>query len=79
MPFDPREFLPGPTPFRPLGPFGPRDYFIPGARLPPPTLGPQEYGPSPDARDLMPSGFKDEPPPASQSSEDCSQALKQGP
>ncbi|MBZ3874895.1 Melanoma inhibitory activity protein 3 [Sciurus carolinensis] len=30
LPLDPQEFLPGPTPFRPLGSFGPREYFIPG-------------------------------------------------
>ncbi|XP_076964436.1 transport and Golgi organization protein 1 homolog [Callospermophilus lateralis] len=79
--FDPRDFFPGPAPFRPLGSFGPREYFIPGAPLPPPTHGPQDYGPPPAAKDLMSSGFKDEPPPTpdSQSSEGCSQALKQGP
>ncbi|XP_076697932.1 transport and Golgi organization protein 1 homolog [Callospermophilus lateralis] len=81
LPFDPRDFFPGPPPFRPLGSFGPREYFIPGAPLPPPTHGPQDYGPPPAAKDLMSSGFKDEPPstPDSQSSEGCSQALKQGP
>ncbi|XP_071475896.1 transport and Golgi organization protein 1 homolog [Marmota flaviventris] len=81
LPFDPRGFFPGPAPFRPLGSFGPREYFIPGAPLPPPTHGPQDYGPPPVAKDLMPSGFKDEPPPTpdSQSSEGCSQALKLGP
>ncbi|XP_076966822.1 transport and Golgi organization protein 1 homolog [Callospermophilus lateralis] len=81
LPFDPRDFFPGPAPFRPLGSFGPREYFIPGDPLPPPTHGPQDYGPPPAAKDLMPSGFKDEPPPTpdSQSSEGCSQALKQGP
>ncbi|KAM5125537.1 transport and Golgi organization protein 1 homolog [Callospermophilus lateralis] len=81
LPFDPRDFFPGPAPFRPLGSFGPREYFIPGAPLPPPTHGPQDYGPPPAAKDLMSSGFKDEPPPTpdSQSSEGCSQALKQGP
>ncbi|KAM4797619.1 transport and Golgi organization protein 1 homolog [Urocitellus parryii] len=83
LPFDPRDFFPGPAPapFRPLGSFGPREYFIPGAPLPLPTHGPQDYGPPPAAKDLMPSGFKDEPPytPNSQISEGCSQALKQGP
>ncbi|XP_071475421.1 transport and Golgi organization protein 1 homolog [Marmota flaviventris] len=81
LPFEPRGFFPGPAPFRPLGSFGPREYFIPGAPLPPPTHGPQDYGPPPVAKDLMPSGFKDEPPPTpdSQSSEGCSQALKLGP
>ncbi|XP_076698096.1 transport and Golgi organization protein 1 homolog isoform X1 [Callospermophilus lateralis] len=81
LPFDPRDFFPGPEPFRPLGSFGPREYFIPGAPLPLPTHGPQDYGPPPAAKDLMSSGFKDEPPPTpdSQSSEGCSQALKQGP
>ncbi|KAM5124846.1 transport and Golgi organization protein 1 homolog [Callospermophilus lateralis] len=81
LPFDPRDFFPGPAPFRPLGSFGPREYFIPGAPLPPPTHGPQDYGPPPASKDLMSSGFKDEPPPTpdSQSSEGCSQALKQGP
>uniref|UniRef100_A0A8C0JQ67 Transport and Golgi organization protein 1 homolog n=1 Tax=Canis lupus dingo TaxID=286419 RepID=A0A8C0JQ67_CANLU len=77
---DPREFLPGHAPFRPLGSFGPREYFIPGTRLPPPAHGPQDYPPPPAARDLLPSGSRDEPPPASQgSSQDCSQALKQSP
>uniref|UniRef100_A0A7N5KMK6 MIA SH3 domain ER export factor 3 n=1 Tax=Ailuropoda melanoleuca TaxID=9646 RepID=A0A7N5KMK6_AILME len=77
---DPREFLPGHTPFRPLGSLGPREYFIPGTRPPPPTHGPQDYPPPPAARDLLPSGSRDEPPPASQSgSQDCSQALKQSP
>ncbi|XP_077889781.1 transport and Golgi organization protein 1 homolog [Ictidomys tridecemlineatus] len=68
LPFDPRDFFPGPAPapFRPLGSFGPREYFIPGAPLPPPTHGPQNYGPPPAAKDLMPSGFKDETPPNSQ-------------
>ncbi|XP_071456146.1 transport and Golgi organization protein 1 homolog isoform X1 [Marmota flaviventris] len=82
LPFDPRDFFPGPAPFRPLGSFGPREYFIPGAPLPPPTHGPQDYGPPPVAKDLIkPSGFKDEPPPTpdSQSSEGYSQALKPGP
>uniref|UniRef100_UPI00403874B3 transport and Golgi organization protein 1 homolog n=1 Tax=Callospermophilus lateralis TaxID=76772 RepID=UPI00403874B3 len=81
LPFDPHDFFPGPAPFRPLGSFGPREYFIPGAPLPPPTHGPQDYGPPPAAKDLMSSGFKDEPSPTpdSQSSEGCSQALKQGP
>ncbi|KAM5125606.1 transport and Golgi organization protein 1 homolog [Callospermophilus lateralis] len=81
LPFDPRDFFPGPAPFRPLGSFGPREYFIPGAPLPPPTHGPQDNGPPTAAKDLMSSGFKDEPPPTpdSQSSEGCSQALKQGP
>ncbi|XP_076698865.1 transport and Golgi organization protein 1 homolog [Callospermophilus lateralis] len=81
LPFDSRDFFPGPAPFRPLGSFGPREYFIPGAPLPPPTHGPQDSGPPPAAKDLMSSGFKDEPPPTpdSQSSEGCSQALKQGP
>uniref|UniRef100_UPI004038884A A-kinase anchor protein 9-like isoform X2 n=1 Tax=Callospermophilus lateralis TaxID=76772 RepID=UPI004038884A len=81
LPFDPRDFFPGPAPFRPLGSFDPREYFIPGAPLTPPTHGPQDYGPPPAAKDLMSSGFKDEPPPTpdSQSSEGCSLALKQGP
>ncbi|XP_062066368.1 transport and Golgi organization protein 1 homolog isoform X3 [Lepus europaeus] len=77
--FDPREFVPGHTPFRPPGPLGPREYFIPGTRLPPPPP-PQDYAPSPAARDLLPSGSREEPPPASQSSsQDCSQALQQSP
>nr|XP_012591005.1 melanoma inhibitory activity protein 3 isoform X2 [Microcebus murinus] len=80
LPLDPREFLPGHTPFRPLGSLGPREYFTPGTRLPPPTHGPQDYPPPPAARDLLPSGSRDEPPPATQSSnQDCSQALKQSP
>ncbi|MBZ3873326.1 Melanoma inhibitory activity protein 3 [Sciurus carolinensis] len=61
LPLDSREFLPGPTPFRPLGSFGPGEYFIPGTQLPPPTHGPQDYSPSPTARDLTPSGSGDEP------------------
>ncbi|KAM9612656.1 transport and Golgi organization protein 1 homolog isoform 3-T3 [Trichechus inunguis] len=77
LPLDPREFIPGPTPFRPLGP---REYFIPGTRLPPPPHGPQDYPPSPAARDLLPSGSRHEPPSAPQSgSQDSSQALKQSP
>ncbi|XP_074172429.1 transport and Golgi organization protein 1 homolog [Rhinolophus sinicus] len=80
LPLDPREFLPGHTQFRPLGPLGPREYFIPGTRLPPPAHGPQDYPPSPAARDLLPSGSRDEPPPASRSgSQDSSPALKQSP
>ncbi|XP_053464115.1 transport and Golgi organization protein 1 homolog isoform X3 [Nycticebus coucang] len=85
LPLDPREFLPGHTPFRPLGSLGPREYFIPSTQpipstlLPSPAHGPQDYPPSPAARDLPPSGSS-EPPPASQSSnKDCSQALKQSP
>lgn len=75
--FDPREFIPGHPPFRPSGPPGPREYLIPATRLPPP---PQDYAPSAAARDLLPSGSRAEPPPASQSSsQDCSQALKQSP
>ncbi|XP_047393450.1 transport and Golgi organization protein 1 homolog [Sciurus carolinensis] len=78
LPLDPREFLPGPTPLRPLGSFGTREYFIPGTQLPPPTHGPQDYSPTPAARDLTPSGSRDESSSASQSSsQDCSQALKQ--
>ncbi|XP_062969943.1 transport and Golgi organization protein 1 homolog isoform X2 [Cynocephalus volans] len=80
LPFDPRGFVPGHTPFRPFGSLGPREYFIPGSRLPPPTHGPQDYPPPPAARDLLPSGSREEPLPASQSSsQDCSQALKQSP
>ncbi|XP_058525185.1 transport and Golgi organization protein 1 homolog isoform X1 [Ochotona princeps] len=75
--FDPREFVPGHPPFRPSGPPGPREYLIPATRLPPP---PQDYAPSAAARDLLPSGSRAEPQPASQSSsQDCSQALKQSP
>ncbi|XP_069846367.1 transport and Golgi organization protein 1 homolog isoform X1 [Dipodomys merriami] len=80
LPRDPREFLPGHAPFRPLGSLGPREYFIPSARLPPPTYGPQDYPPPPTARDSLPSGSGDETPSASQGSgQDCSQALKQSP
>ncbi|XP_012315147.2 transport and Golgi organization protein 1 homolog isoform X7 [Aotus nancymaae] len=80
LPLHPREFLPGHAPFRPLGPLGPREYFIPGTRLPPPTHVPQDYPPPPATRDLLPPGARDEPPPASQStSQDCSPALKQSP
>ncbi|XP_036133584.1 transport and Golgi organization protein 1 homolog isoform X7 [Molossus molossus] len=79
MPFDPRGFVPGHPHFRPGGSPGPREYFIPGPRLPPPSHGPQDY-PSPAARDLLPSGSREEPPPASQSgSQDSSQAMKQSP
>ncbi|XP_077647614.1 transport and Golgi organization protein 1 homolog isoform X2 [Urocitellus parryii] len=55
LPFDPRDFFPGPAPapFRPLGSFGPREYFIPGAPLPLPTHGPQDYGPPPAAKDAF--------------------------
>ncbi|XP_066236698.1 transport and Golgi organization protein 1 homolog isoform X2 [Saccopteryx leptura] len=78
VPFDPRGFVPGPH-FRPLGPLGPREYFIPGPRLPALSHGPQDY-PSPAARDLLPSGSREEPPTGSQSpSQDSSQALKQSP
>ncbi|XP_042636353.1 transport and Golgi organization protein 1 homolog [Orycteropus afer afer] len=77
LPLDPREFMPGHAPFRPSGP---REYFIPGTRLPPPTYGPQDFPPSPAAKDLLPSGSRDEPPSASQScSQDSSQAFKQSP
>ncbi|XP_020919794.1 melanoma inhibitory activity protein 3 isoform X3 [Sus scrofa] len=80
LPLDPREFLPGHAPFRPVGPLGPREYFMPGARLPPPPHGPQDYPPSSAARDLAPSGSRDEPQPASPSAgQDCAQALKQSP
>uniref|UniRef100_A0A2K5QR57 Transport and Golgi organization protein 1 homolog n=1 Tax=Cebus imitator TaxID=2715852 RepID=A0A2K5QR57_CEBIM len=76
----PREFLPGYAPFRPLGPLGPREYFIPCTQLPPPTHVPQDYPPPPATRDLLPPGSRDEPPSASQStSQDCSPALKQSP
>ncbi|XP_036778045.2 transport and Golgi organization protein 1 homolog isoform X2 [Manis pentadactyla] len=80
LPHDPREFLPGPTPFRPLGSHGPREYFIPGTQVPPPTHGPQDYPPSPVAKDVLPSGSRDEPPAAARgSSQDCSPAFKQSP
>uniref|UniRef100_A0A8C2RVB0 Nuclear pore complex interacting protein N-terminal domain-containing protein n=1 Tax=Capra hircus TaxID=9925 RepID=A0A8C2RVB0_CAPHI len=81
LPLDPREFLPpGHAPFRPLGSLGPREYFFPGTRLPPPRHGPQDYPPSSATRDLPPSSSRDEPPPASQgTSQDCSPALKQSP
>nr|XP_048295485.1 transport and Golgi organization protein 1 homolog isoform X7 [Myodes glareolus] len=82
LPVDPREFLPGHTPFRPPGSLGPRDFFIPpGTRLPPPTHGPQDYPlPPPAARDSLPSGPREEAPPASPSSaQDHSQASKPSP
>ncbi|XP_041491457.1 transport and Golgi organization protein 1 homolog isoform X3 [Microtus oregoni] len=82
LPVDPREFLPGHTPFRPPGSLGPRDFFIPpGTRLPPPTHGPQDYPlPPPAARDSLPSGPREEAPPASSSSvQDHSQASKPSP
>ncbi|XP_026978046.1 transport and Golgi organization protein 1 homolog isoform X2 [Sagmatias obliquidens] len=58
LPLDPREFLAGHAPFRPLGSLGPREYFIPGTRLPPPTHGPQDYPPSSAARDSPASGSR---------------------
>ncbi|KAK2086610.1 Transport and Golgi organization protein 1 [Saguinus oedipus] len=79
VPFHPREFLPGQAPFRPLGPVGPREYFIPGTRLPPPTHVPQDYPPPPAARDLLLPGSIDEPPASQSTSQDCSPALKQSP
>ncbi|KAH0507005.1 Melanoma inhibitory activity protein 3 [Microtus ochrogaster] len=82
LPVDPREFLPGHTPFRPPGSLGPREFFIPpGTRLPPPTHGPQDYPlPPPAARDSLPSGPREEAPPASSSSvQDHSQASKPSP
>nr|XP_020016007.1 melanoma inhibitory activity protein 3 isoform X1 [Castor canadensis] len=80
LPLDPRDFLQGHTPFRPLVSLGPREYFITGARLPPPTHGPQDYLPQPAARESLPSGSRDKTPPISQSNiQDCSQALKQSP
>nr|XP_013007461.1 transport and Golgi organization protein 1 homolog [Cavia porcellus] len=45
----PREFLPAPVPFRPPGPLGPREYFIPAPRMPPQPTGPQDYPPPPGA------------------------------
>nr|XP_035136724.2 transport and Golgi organization protein 1 homolog isoform X3 [Callithrix jacchus] len=66
VPLHPRAFIPGQAPFRPLGPLAPREYFIPGTRLPPPAHVPQDYPPPPAARDLLPPGSVDEPPPASQ-------------
>ncbi|XP_038204421.1 transport and Golgi organization protein 1 homolog isoform X1 [Arvicola amphibius] len=81
LPVDPREFLPGHAPFRPPGSLGPRDFFIsPGTRLPPPTHGPQDPLPPPAARDSLPSGPREEAPPASSSSvQDHSQASKPSP
>ncbi|XP_015417828.1 PREDICTED: melanoma inhibitory activity protein 3 [Myotis davidii] len=79
VPFDPRGFVPGHPHFRPGGSPGPREYFAPGPRLPPPSHGPPEY-PSPAARDSLPPGSREEPPPASQSgSQGPSQTLKQSP
>ncbi|XP_014395401.1 PREDICTED: melanoma inhibitory activity protein 3 [Myotis brandtii] len=79
VPFDPRGFVPGHPHFRPGGSPGPREYFAPGPRLPPPSHGPPEY-PSPAARDSLPPGSREEPPPASQSgSQGSSQTLKQSP
>ncbi|XP_054568877.1 transport and Golgi organization protein 1 homolog isoform X1 [Eptesicus fuscus] len=79
VPFDPRGFVPGHPHFRPGGSPGPREYFVPGPRLPPPSHGPPEY-PSPAARDSLPPGSREEPPPASQSgSQGASQTLKQSP
>ncbi|KAF6073528.1 MIA SH3 domain ER export factor 3 [Phyllostomus discolor] len=80
VPFDPRGFVPGHPHFRPVASPGPREYFIPGPQPPPPPAhGPQDY-PPPAARDLLPSGSREEPSPASQSSgQDASPALKQSP
>ncbi|XP_054432595.1 transport and Golgi organization protein 1 homolog isoform X2 [Pteronotus mesoamericanus] len=80
VPFDPQGFVPGHPHFRPVASPGPREYFIPGPRPPPPlSHGPQDY-PPPAARDSLPPGSREEPPPASQSgSQDPSQALKQSP
>ncbi|XP_006894611.1 PREDICTED: melanoma inhibitory activity protein 3 [Elephantulus edwardii] len=76
LPLNPREFLPGNTTFRP---FGPREYFVPAARLPPSPHGAQHYPPSPAAGDFPPSGSREEPPPAKSTSQDSSPALKQSP
>ncbi|XP_021054166.1 transport and Golgi organization protein 1 homolog isoform X2 [Mus pahari] len=77
LPVDPREFLPA---FRPPGSLGPREFFIPGTRLPPPTHGPQEYPPPPPVRDSLPLGPREEAQPASPSSvQDRSQASKPTP
>ncbi|XP_012582276.1 PREDICTED: melanoma inhibitory activity protein 3 isoform X2 [Condylura cristata] len=79
LPFDSREFVPGHPPVKPLGPLGPREYFIPGPRVPCPAQGPQDYPPPCAARDFLPSGSRDQPPPASQSStQDCSLAFEEG-
>ncbi|XP_051004023.1 transport and Golgi organization protein 1 homolog [Acomys russatus] len=81
LPVDPREFLPGHTPFRPPGSLGPREFFSPGTRLPPPAHGPQDYRlPSTAARDSLPSGPREEAPPASPGDvQDRSQASKPSP
>ncbi|XP_021513481.1 transport and Golgi organization protein 1 homolog isoform X2 [Meriones unguiculatus] len=81
LPVDPREFLPGHPPFRPPGPLGPREFFIPGTQLPPPAHGPQNYTPPPPAaRDSLPSGLREEAPPASPSRvQGHSQASKASP
>ncbi|XP_010640780.1 transport and Golgi organization protein 1 homolog [Fukomys damarensis] len=73
LPGHPWEFLPGHAPFRPAGPLGPREYFLPGPGLPPLPSGPQDYVPPPAKGDP-----RDEPAPASpRSSQDSSQALRQ--
>ncbi|XP_050172720.1 transport and Golgi organization protein 1 homolog isoform X3 [Myiozetetes cayanensis] len=54
-PPDPRGYVRGHPPFRPLGPPGPRDY-PPGPRLPPQAA--RDYAPSPN-RDLPPSAPRD--------------------
>ncbi|XP_055966646.1 transport and Golgi organization protein 1 homolog isoform X2 [Sorex fumeus] len=81
-PLGPREyFIPGTR--LPPPPHGPQDYPPPphGPQdYPPPPHGPQDYPPPSAARNLMPSGLRDEAPPASQrGSPVASQALKQSP
>ncbi|XP_055000545.1 transport and Golgi organization protein 1 homolog isoform X4 [Sorex araneus] len=78
----PREyFIPGTR--LPPPPHGPQDYPPPphGPQdYPPPPLGPQDYPPPSAARNLMPSGSREEAPPASQGgSPSASQALRQSP
>ncbi|XP_062427545.1 transport and Golgi organization protein 1 homolog isoform X2 [Rhea pennata] len=78
-PPDPRGYGRGHPPFRPLGPYGPRDY-PPGPRLSPP--GSRDYMPSPN-RDLTPSGPRDypasPPPPPPAGSKDYTQPPAQKP
>ncbi|XP_012921969.1 melanoma inhibitory activity protein 3 isoform X1 [Heterocephalus glaber] len=79
-----REFapgtLPGHAPFRPPGPLNPRQYFLPGPRLPPPPSGPQDYPPPPAEGDSLPVGPREKHAPASPySSRDSSQTVRQSP
>ncbi|XP_063105838.1 WW domain-binding protein 11-like [Cavia porcellus] len=72
----PCEFLPGPVPFRPPGPLGPREYFIPAPRRPPPPTRPQDYPLPPAAGGPLLSEPK-EAPASPQSSREPAHTLRQ--